>query len=325
MISEDQALSIVRARSKNAQDVEFVVAARVRPASDAQTFAEQSLAEAQSKHFDLYEKGFFIDLMRAGAYVILEIDKKTDTAKRVQAVTLDTTGQGVVQSKDIHGVLGRDVALAIIHRSADFSEAFFNSPDTQIKDLLIKFGGPGAAVSGIPDGQGYFAVPETVKRLTTGPGEMLELTSLSNGLALWTIRHALVMPLYAANPVAAVRQANSELTNLASEFGAKSGGKGGLDFVDQLIDLDSIHTREELTTRLRLLREFSLFLDERSPLPVTSAAYRANILVSTVPLDLVAEHDAVRVYGATTAPGLISIWTRAGDGGLILKGLSVAD
>jgi hypothetical protein len=325
MITEDQALSIVLARSKNAPDVEFVVAAKVRRAPDAQTLAQKSLADAQSKHLGLYENGFFVNLMRAGGYVILDIDKKTDAAKRVQVVTLDTTGEGLVRSRDIQGVLTRDEALAIVDRSANFSQSFFNSPDTPIKDLLIRFGGPRVVVSGIPDGQGYFAVPETVKRLTTRPGEMLELTSLSNGLALWTIRRALAMPFYAANPVAAVRQANTELANLAAEYGAMGGGKGGLDFVDQLIDLDSIHTREELTTRLRSLREFSLFLDERSPLAVTSAAYRANISISTVPLDLLCENGGARFYGATTAPGLISVWTRAGDGVLILKGLSVAD
>lgn len=325
MMTEGQALSALRVRYSGSPNAGFVVALKIQATEETQKMSEESLAEARSKGLPIYQNGLFVNLLRAGGYVILEFDNKTEAVKRLYVVTSDTAGASVVQSSDVHGDLTRNEALTIIERSANFSKAFFDSPDSQIKELLIKFGGPEAATSGIPDGKGYFAIPETVRRLTTEPQELFELTSLSNGLALWTIRHAPAAPVYAANPVAAVRQANKELSRLAGEFRANLGEKGNLDFVDHLVDLSSIHTSDELMARLQLLKKFSSFLDERSPLPVQSPGYRANVSVSSVPLDLLVEQDAGQLYGATTAPGLVTVWRHDKRGELILVGLSVAE
>ena len=322
MITDDQALAALRAHG--APGAGFVVAIKMQPTSEAQRLSQESLVEARSNHLDLYEDGVFLNLMRAGGYLILEFDQKTETATRLHLVTSDAAGEVVVQSRDVHGDLKKEEALTIISKSAGFSEEFFSSPESRMDELLVKFGGPGAA-GGIPDGQGYFAIPEPVRQLTTRPGELLELTGLSNGLALWTIRHALAKPVYAASPIAAVRDANHELSSLVGEFRSPGGQQSNLDFVDHLIDLHSISTNAELETRLATLRKLSAFLDERAPLPLESATYRANVSVSTFPLELLVEQDDSRFYGATTAPGLISVWEYGKNGGLVLKGLSVAE
>jgi hypothetical protein len=212
----------------------------------------------------------------------------------------------------------------IISRTANFSEAFFGSPVSPMKEVLVRFGGPGAA-TGISQGEGYLAIPENVERLSTGSGESLELRSLASGIALWTIRHALELRVYAANPIAAVQQANNKLSELWQEFPGHMGRSVGLDAVDRLLDFDSIRTHEELEARLKSLRELGSFLDERSPLQVSSTAYKANISISALPLDLVVEHDTAQFYGATTAPGLMSVWILERGGELVLKGLSVAE
>ncbi len=322
MVTEDQALSTLRSRS--APDVGFLVVVKMQPTSEAGRISQESLVEARSKHLNLYEDGVFVNLMRAGGYLILEFDKKTDSATKLHLVTSDAAGRIVVQPGDVHGDLKREEALTIIDKSAGFSEAFFSSPESRMDELLTKFGGPGAAF-GIPDGQGYLALPETVKGLTTRPGELLELTGLSNGIALWTIRHALAMPVYAANPIAAVQDTNHELSSLVREFRPAIGQNDSLDFIDHLIDLHSIRTRDELEIRLASLRELSSFLDERSPLPVQSLTYKANVSISTIPLNVLVKLGTARFFGATTAPGLISVWDYGTNGGVILKGVSVAE
>lgn len=326
MMTEDQAISAVRAYRENAPNAGFVVALEVQPTPETQRVAQESLAEARSKQLTLYENGLFVNLLRAGGYLVLEFDKKTGAANKLYLATLNSTGEYVVHSLGIHGDLTKDEAQTIIGRSANFSNAFFESSVSPMKELLVTFGGPEAAAVGISDGQGYLAVPENVKNLSAGPGELLELTSLANGIALWTIRHALEMPIYAANPIAAVQQANKKLSDLSQELRGDTGKKNGeLHSVDRLLDFDSIRNHEELEARLKSLRELSSFLDERSPLQVNSAAYKANTSISTVPLDLLVERDAAQFYGATTAPGLMSVWIYGKNGGLVLRGLSVAE
>lgn len=324
-MTEDRALSILRAKGANSPDTGLVVVRKFQPTPSTKRVAQESLENAKAMHIELYGDGVFLDVLREGGMVVLEFDTKSDMATKLHVVTADATGEANVQSEDVGGGLKRDEALTIINRSVCFSEAFFSSPKSQMNELLINFGGPDAAAHGIPDGQGYLAIPEAVKGLTTRPGELLELTGLSNGLALWTIRHALAMPVYAANPIAAVQEANKELSNLVQQFRPKSGEKDGLDFADRLLDLDSIRTHDELEGRLGALRELSSFLDEHSPLPVRSAAYRVNISISLIPRDLAVETDAGRLYGVATAPGLMSGWNYGKSGELVLKGLSVAE
>jgi hypothetical protein len=317
-MTEEQAVSAVRARSGSASDAEFVVAFKIEPTPETKEVAQQSLAEARSKQITLYEDGLFVELLRAGGYLVLEFNGGRAAPNRLCVVTLNSTGEYDVHCNDIHGNLTKDQAQTVINNSAKFSKAFFESPVTPIRELLVTFGGPEAAAIGIPDGQGYLAVPENVKRLSRDQGESLELTSLANGIALWSIRHALEMPVYAANPVVAVQQANKRLSELSQEF------RQGLD-TDRLLDLEPIRTDEELVARVKSLRELSSFLDKRSPLQVNSAAYKANIAISAVPLDLVVEHDSAQFYGATSVPGLMTVWIYGKTGEPVLKGLSVAE
>jgi hypothetical protein len=319
------AISILHARGVVGNDVELVAMSELQPSPDAQHIAQESLAEAQSKRLDLYADGLFIDLMRTGGVVVMEFDTKSGQAIRIHLVTLNQAGEAIIQSHDVHGDLARNEAQAIIDRCKQFSQVFFGSHKSDLIDVLHTFGGRRVATLGIPDGKGYLAIPDTVRKLLRGPEEQLELTGLSSGLQLWTIRHALTAPLYAANPIAAVQRANGELSKLAQDFQSETGRTNTSDFVDDLIDLNTIHTREALTTRLRSLKDFCSFLDERSPLPIDSAAYSANVLISTIPLELVVEQGPDRSYGEVTAPGLISIWQRSESGEFVLKGFSVAE
>jgi hypothetical protein len=326
MTTEYEAVSILRSRGSSAPGDEFVVVRKLEPTPSTLHAAQQSLQEAQSLHLDLYSNGVLVNLMRAGGFVILEYDRKSDRATRLHLVTLDEAGRAFVKSENVDGDLGRSEALMILDRSAQFSEAFFSSPSSDLGQILRKFGGTGTSTLGIPDGQGYLAIPEAVKKLTRRPEELSELTSLSSAVQLWTIRCALAMPVYAANPVAAVQKSSNKLSGLAQEFLAEKGEKGGLDSIDHLVDLDSIQTHDEFTMRLQRLKELNSFLDKHFPLRLDSAAYKANASICVIPLNLgVMGQDGDHAYGVMTAPGLISIWKHAESGEFVLRGLSVGE
>jgi hypothetical protein len=323
--TDDQALSAVRASYNNVPDAALVVAFKVKTDPTAAAVAAKSLAEAQSNHVELYDDGLRLNLMRSGGYLVLEFNKKSNVANKLYVVTSDTTGATVVEPRDIDGGILKDDALAVINKAAKFSKAFFDSSESQMDELLVRFGPSDATTLGFPGGVGYLAIPEDLRSLTKQPKDLFHMISLCNGLALWTIRHALADPMYAANPIAAVQRADDELAKLEGQFQGRQGNKGDLSLVDDMIDLNSIHTREDLKARLQYLARLSAFLDEHSPLPVRSPIYKANVSISTVPLELAKEQVADSHYGAVTGPGLISGWRYTASGELVLIGLSVAE
>lgn len=323
MMTEDQALTILRSKTKSPSADSFVVIGKIVPTSTTKSVARQAVMEAQSEHISLYRDGVFVDLMRTGGFAVLEFDTKSGAATKIHLVTQNEAGEVEIQSNNVEGGMSKNDALTIIHKVVEFSDALFSSGG-QIREILVKFGGANMVALGIPDGGGDLAIPERVRQLARKPTELVDLACLSTAVQLWDIRHALAMPVYAANPDAAGEQADKELPKLGRQFLAATGEKGGPDFLNQLGDLDSIHTRAELTTQLRWLRDLNSFLDKRSPLPLDSSTYEANALISTIPLYIgVTKDKSGNVYTALNLPGFITGWSREENGELVLKALSV--
>jgi len=319
VMTQDQALSILRSQLANPPNVGFVVVRKVEANPDTRHAAQVSLDEARQKHLDVYGDGALLDLMRTGGFVVLEFNEKSGLATRLHSVTLDETGKPVVQSCNVHGELTKSEVVMLLDKGAKFSDAFFGSVGSGMKQIAKDFGETEIGSLGASDGKGYFAVPEAVRKLTTQPEELTDLASLSSTLTLWPARYSLTLPIYAASPVDAIKLARDEQLKLVKELLTTKGKDA--DFFYQLLDLDSIRTHGELIARLQWLREITSFLDERNPLNVGSPTYKANIFISRIPLDIVAEQDAGHLYGVMTAPGVISIWSRAGTGDFVLKGI----
>ena len=318
-MTQDRALSILRSQVTNPPNLGFVVVRELEPSEGTRHAAQASLDEARLKHLAVYGEGVLLDLMRTGGVTVLEFDEKSDIATRFHLVTLDEAGKAVVQSHDVHGKLTRSEVLMLLGRNAKFSDAFLVLPDSEMKQIARDFGGTETAL-GAPDGQGYFGVPEAVRKLTTRPEEVSDLADLSSALQLWPARHSLATTIYAASPVDAIRSARDKQLRLVKESLSAKGKD--VDFFYDLLDLNSIRTRGELLDRLQWLREITSFLDSRNPLDLASPTYKANVLISGVPLEIGVQQDAERFYAIMTAPGIINIWTRAGTGDFVLKGIS---
>lgn len=319
VMTQDQALSILRSQLANPTNVGFVAVRKIEANSDTLHAAHVSLDEARQKHLAIYGNGVLLNLMRTGGFVVLEFNEKSGLATRLHSVTLDETGKPVVQSFNVHGDLTKSEVVMLLDRSAAFSDAFFSSAGSGMKQIAKDFGEAETGSLGGTDGKGYFAVPEAVRKLTTQPEELTNLAALSSVLTLWPARYSLTLPIYAASPVDAIKLARDEQIKLVKEFLTAKGKD--TDFLYQLLDLDSIRTHGELIARLQWLREITSFLDERNQLNVGSPSYKANSLISRIPLDIVSEQDTGHFYGVMTAPGVISIWSRAGTGEFVLKGI----
>jgi hypothetical protein len=318
-MSEEQALSILRARATS-REVAFVVARRLEPGPGDERVAQRALDEARSRHVSLFADGLFVNLMRAGGALALEYDARSDRTVKLHLVAADESGRPVLRSWDASGDVTRSEALLLIRKSEDFSRAFFNSRGPRVDSLLSEFGGKDVAALDVASLDGYFEIPESVARVAQQREQLLRLIGLDATVNLWPERHALAMPIYAASPETALKGAVDQLFALAKEFLARRGK--GLDSIGELTDPHSIHTSAELVERLQWLADLNSFLNERSPLPVDSALYQANVRISTIPLYLTAEEQPFRWYQVMTLPQLISVWSPDKSGGLALIGVS---
>jgi hypothetical protein len=322
MMTESQALTVLRSRDTTGNDKDLVVIGRIAPTS--KEIAQKSLDEAQSKHLALYGKGVLADFVRGGGFTVLEFNVKTDMATKLHLVTVGDHGESVVQSFDVDGDVGRSDALTILSKSEEFSNAFMRSPVSEMDQLLRTYGGASLATLGTPDGEDYLSIPAGVAKLAQRPDELLNLRSSYSSVALWPIHRAPSEQVYSANPAEAAMIARNEFLDLANKF-LRARGKNP-DFIDALLKLDLIKTREEFSARLQLLEEFSAFLGKSSTSPSESTTFNANISISKIPLFLgVTKQDSARLYAVMNASGLMTLWSRTDTGEFVLKGLSEGD
>jgi len=324
VLTEDQALSLLRSNVRKPADIGFVVVRKFEATSGTKNLAQRCWDEAQSKHLKLYGGGVLVNLLRTGGFVVLEYDAKTDMATRLHLVTVDETGKPVIESGNVDGELSKSEALELSRSAEAFTDAFLTSTGSQIKELWRTRASGVVPTFDASGGQGYFAIPVRVAKFTNQPDELMDLSVLSGALQVWPIRHALSLPIYAASPSTAVEMARTEQAKLEKEFLDQK--KRSPDFVYHLLDLESIDTHDRLRERLEWLKELNSFLDLHCPSPVTSTISEANVSISLIPLKLgVMKEHSDRVFAAMSAPGLISIWTREETGKFVLKDVSEAE
>ncbi len=327
VITQDEALSALRSNGRSAPGADLVVVRTIEATPDTRRVAEQAAREIESRHLTERSKGLLAEFLRAGGFVVLECDRKSDVATKLHLVTLDQAGAPLVESERIEGVGSRRAAQALIDRGAELSDVVFGSPALPMDKILARFGITGSAMVdalGFDDEDAIFGMPEAVKKLAT-PGELSELGILCSDSVLWAMRRALSLPVSAADAAVALRQAGDELFKLGEERSASGGERKGGGSIDDLCKPDSIHSRDELALRIRQLRDLNSLLDNRSPLPLDSMTFRVIAAISSIPVTLHGPaKDTRQLYVVMTASGLLSGWTRTRSGEWVLKTLTMA-
>ena len=326
MMTEQRALSLLHSRGACAPDAGLVVIHKIEPDASTKKVAAESLAEARTKHFNLYHNGVLANVLRAGGYVVLEFDKRTDQATRLHLITLDEAGRPQFDCESVEGDLSRSDALMIIKRNEEFSDAVLRSPFSPITETWRKFGGTHVEITPDKDLDHWPGLPERLTKISVGPDELMDLLSLASAFELWRVRYGLTLPIYAAYLPEADRRAERKLQEIIHEEKVRSlftdfpeGKRRELN-----CSFGAIATREELTGCIQGLKAFNSLLDARFASQLQSATYKANLLFSRIPQGLVVGEDSRRAYTITTATCLVTVWSRGKNSEFVLVDLSLS-
>ncbi len=134
------------------------------------------------------------------------------------------------------------------------------------------------------------------------------------------------MRIFLTIPISAIFDDESDeyLDGLEEDLKKAQLRDGEMADFDDRTDLNSITTPDQLQTRINRLKKLDAFLEKRFSPRQNSAAYQANLQALTLPLVLGTWDEGEQTYYMGTFPGLITMWSRGGDGDLVLTGLSMA-
>lgn len=317
LMPEQQALAALHTQSPDAQ---FAVVRTVDPGSDASAALMQSLREARAQHPDQFEDSAESNLMQVGGYIVLEFAPPSETVAKLDYVTLDSAGKPLIEAREIEGNMSKDEALQLFKRHEEFLEALFETPSSETKSLLLRFGGSGVAAHTGGDEHGCMTMPASITKLPVRLDEEVDLISLSCSVQLWSVRVFLTIPISAIFD----DESDEYLDGLEEDLKKAQLRDGEMANFEDATNLDSITTPDQLHTRIQRLRKFDAYLEKHFFPHQNSAAYQANVPALTLPLGLGASDEGERTYYMGTFPGLITVWSRGGDGDLVLTGLSMA-
>jgi hypothetical protein len=339
MMTEEQALSILRSKRDSAPDAGFVVIHKIEPDASARKVGAEALAEARAQKVELYENGVLAHLLRAGGYVVLEYNQRSDMAVLLYIVTQDEAGEPLIDplpvappeeasdsdsdSPPAWGKMSKDDALMLIKRNEEFSEAFFHSPVSKVCDAARKFGGTPADAYTTTDDPLCGEIPEKLEKVAAPPDEVQDLVNQAAGPIWFTQRYAMTLPIYSARPVEAECQAEEAFEKLIAEFAEEE--KESSSCIDDMdLEFNSIATYDQLLEHIHCLKAFNAFLETRLANRLNSPAYRANLLLSKVPLNIDVDDGRGRADMIMTATLLVSGWSHTESGELTLAEYTIA-
>jgi hypothetical protein len=252
--------------------------------------------------------GVFIDLMRTGGVVILEVDDKSDRAISLHLVSRTADGHAFVESNPVHGEVGATLAQNLIRETADLVDVLFSAP-VDASALENKFDGSRFPESHDPDDDetsNLFAVPSNIEKIGADQSEIRELAVLLGAIDTWPIRYALSSPLFPADPPRAIDAGARELVSLSRQFIHRK--KGNLDVLHMLQDLKSVRNSEQLRNHVSTLRMLDNFLEQKLESPDAVMTFAANRSIATIPLKIGFYGPPDSSYGVMTSSGIIVGW-----------------
>jgi hypothetical protein len=321
----DRAIGAIRSKSPRPGST-FQFLRELQSSTETRELAQRSMQEASSHHVALYNDGVFLDLLRNGGLLILEVDSATDRAVWIHLVSSGANGRMVIDSHEVQGNLKSNVATDLISKNADFVDVLLAGLREPVTTLEDKFSGGHFPKYEEPSERGFFEVPLGLTKLKASEADVQELAVLSGDLNLWPIRYAMSLSIYPASPSNALSVARHKRQTLLREFLRKNGKSS--DFIYDLEDLESIRSVEQLRERISWLKrindslEESLKTENRSPNP------DVNRSISTIGLQLGAIATGPgkeNSFLVVTAPGLVVAWMRPGDGPWCVTKISLAE
>lgn len=318
-MAQEEALAAVRSSARNS-GTSFQVIRELDSNSAMQEAAERSLHAASTNHLSLYGKGILLDLMKAGGFLILEVDGKSGNAVSIHLVSKEADGHAVIESRPIEGKVSAPLAGELIKQTADLVDLLFAS-SIKVTTLESRFYCGRFPESHQPDedeSQNLFAIPYGMGKAGVDQHDVDDLTVLLGAVDVWAIRYAISTPTFPADPYRALGSAFEKREVLIREFTA-------INKEAPEISHEPAASSEEVRKRVASLRHFSNFLEQELASQDASASFAANRSISTVVLDLGSvEAPENTSYAVMTASGIIVDWKISSNGSLVVARLALA-
>jgi len=286
--------------------------------------AQRSLDSASSHRVNLYGDGVFIELMRTGGFVILEVDDKSDHAISLHLVSRSTNRQAIVVSNPVDGEVSATRALELIGETANLVDILFSTPiDTSA--LERKFDGSRFPESHDPDEDetsNLFAVPSAMENVGADQSEIREMAVLLGTVDTWPVRYAISTRILPADPYRAIEAGAQELVSLGRQF--TRSNKDRLDVLDMLQDLKTVRSSEQLRNRISMLSLLDNFLEQKLVSPDASMTFAANRSISTIPLKLGFNGPPEVLYWVMTSSGIVVGWKVSSSGTPVVTRIGLA-
>src|SRR5260370_27873821 len=182
----DRAIGAIRSKSPRRGST-FQLLRELQSSTETRELAQRSMQEASSHQVAVYNDGVFLDLLRNGGLLILEVDSATDRAAWIHLVSSGANGRMVIDSHEVQGNLKSNVATDLISKNADFVDILLAGLREPVTMLEGKFSGGHFPKYEEPSERGFFEVPLVLTKLKATEGEEQELAILSAAWNLWPI------------------------------------------------------------------------------------------------------------------------------------------
>jgi len=311
-VASSTGTSVPNARRTLEEAVAAIQSKEPRTGSSFRLIREVS-SSASMRESDVGD-GIFMDLMRTGGFVILEVNDKSDRAISLHLVSRKRNGDALVESNRVEGEVSASLAQELFSETTEFVEMLFSTP-IDASALENKFEGNRFPESRDPDDDetgNLFAVPVGIEKLGADPGEIKELAALLGAVDTWPIRYALSTPTFSANPPRAIETGARKLVSLSGQFTRRQNGK--LDVLHLLQDLKSVRSPEQLRNQISELRLLDNSLEKELMSEGMAMTFVANRSIATIPLKIGFYGRPDNSYGVMTASGILVGWKISGNG-----------
>jgi hypothetical protein len=285
--------------------------------ANAQTrkVALQAREAAASLHVKVHEEYGYLGLLERGGYLLLQTEGKTGNALALYLVSSKPYGRRTVVARPLLGEkkMSGSTAKELIAKNAEFVDRLYDTPLRDVGKLKSHCEGGHFPEYGNEDEVSYFGIPRIFRKTDADEDAVQELAGLMGAFTFWWTRYAVSFPVYAANPMYALKTALDKHEALVKEFMQKN--KQDPKFTYDPEGLVTAHTPAQLPDLIALYRRVDDFLESKAQSQCATPTFAVNKSLSTIALQLGLDTTFGKdTYAAVTEPALEVGWKRGGNG-----------
>jgi len=290
---------------------------------DTRRIGEQSLKLAHDQKVELNDESIWARVLISGGFFIAETKPQANKVIALHSIYVGSHGSPIDfmepndKDKDIRlDGIDLDDAKVLVKDAAEFTEALYTTPLSGISSLLSRYYG-GHFPECDPNDCTMFKIPRSLLNLGADPSECREAVVLEGYSVLLLMRYAASLPIFAASPLEATREAGDKVGKIQAEFFRNNHLPPDFD-----VDIENVSSNEQLRERIELLRNFNGYLEDALKNKTDPVLIKTNMSLVTFPFAIGQGDPFVgddnTTYGIGDG-GLASIWRHISAGVFVLN------